>query len=97
MLRSCAARLRDPKYSLRDFHGDIQRCFPELRLYLNVPVPQPGTTGGGVAAGGKSSMTSGLSGKDEYMRTMGALFAVYWLSRLELPDQVRRDAMRCTV
>jgi len=86
VLRSCAARLRDPKYSLRDFHGDIQRCFPELRLYLNVPVPQPGTTGGGVAAGGKSSMTSGLSGKDEYMRTMGALFAVYWLSRLELPE-----------
>ena len=27
-LRASAARLRDPKYSLHEFHDDMQRCFP---------------------------------------------------------------------
>lgn len=28
--------LREPSYGLREFHDDMQQCFPELRLYLGV-------------------------------------------------------------
>ena len=92
-LRASAARLRDPKYTLLQFHDDMHRCFPELQLYLaetavaDAPFP--------VRSGSASSIriqkrvtqtTSGYSGEDEFKRTMGALFAVYWLARLDLPE-----------
>ena len=67
-LCSVAARLRDPKYTLRNFHRELCELFPELRLYL-----------------GHGGMSSGMQGSDEYLRTLGALYAVYWLCRLDLP------------
>ena len=75
-LRACAAKLRQPAYSLRSFHADLQQLFPELRLYLCAK-QGPSTT---------FITTSGNTPKDEYKRTLGALFALYWLCRLELPE-----------
>ena len=72
-LEQSASRLRDPAYTLREFHDDMLACFPELQLYLYG------------AAGLASGTSSGRSGGDEYKRTLGALFAVYWLVRLDLP------------
>ena len=40
-------------------HCDVAACFPELRLYVET---------------GANDTTSGLSGNDEYQRTMGALY-----------------------
>jgi len=39
-------------------------------------------------AASAGNSTSGRSSLDEYKRTWGALFAVYWLCRLELPEKV---------
>jgi hypothetical protein len=76
-LYQSAASLRDPRYTLRAFHDDMTACFPELRLYLGVA---------GAAGAVAGTTTSGRSGAEEYIRTIGALFAVYWLCRLNLPS-----------
>ena len=76
-LAKVTASLRSPSYDLRTFHDDMLACFPELRLYL----------GAAQAEGSMSTAsTSGISLTDEYKRTIGALFAVYWLVRLDLPS-----------
>eukprot|EP00971_Amphidinium_carterae_P229950 4563698-Amphidinium_carterae.1 len=51
------SRLRDPTYSLHDFHFHMVRAFPELQLY-NI--------------GDGKSITSGHDGAEEYQRTLGA-------------------------
>ena len=91
--------MRDVDYSLRDFHRDMVICFPELVLYLvgtgvdglgtvetsenlvmGLEVEVPSCDDGVVL----TNMTgSGRTGIDEYKRTIGALFAVYWLMRLQ--------------
>jgi len=63
-----ATRIRDPGYSCGDYLEDCVAAFPELGLYLY--------NGGG-------TMTSGRSSQDEYQRTIGAFFALYWLMRLD--------------
>ena len=80
-LASAARRMRDPAYSLKEFYGDMLLCFPELTLYFVYELDEEGSVG-------RSSVhktSSGLSAEDEYLRTVGALFAVYWLMRLDLP------------
>ena len=93
--------MRDVDYGLRDFHPDMVICFPELVLYLagtgidglgSVETSENlvlGTEGVDVAGDDGVSLTnmtgSGRTGIDEYKRTIGALFAVYWLMRLQLP------------
>jgi len=67
---SCARRIRDEDYTLRHFHDDCITAFPELQLYI-FDQNNPSTT-------------SGRSADDEYQRTFGALFAVYWLVRYDL-------------
>eukprot|EP00929_Paragymnodinium_shiwhaense_P075316 TRINITY_DN38498_c0_g1_i1.p1 TRINITY_DN38498_c0_g1~~TRINITY_DN38498_c0_g1_i1.p1 ORF type:complete len:1251 (+),score=272.20 TRINITY_DN38498_c0_g1_i1:240-3992(+) len=65
---NAARRIRDKDYSCLDFFEDCLASFPELALYM--------------ADGGQGGTTSGRSADDEYQRTIGALFAVYWLMRL---------------
>ena len=99
LLHQAASRMRDVDYSLRDFHRDMVICFPELVLYLvgtgvdglgtvetsenlvmGLEVEVPSCDDGVVL----TNMTgSGRTGIDEYKRTIGALFAVYWLMRLQ--------------
>ena len=103
LLTSAAQRIREPSYSLTDFHADMTKCFPELQLYLGGIEPAADTVEASAAilkskgifsaststAGAGSS--SGRTGHVEYCRTFGALFCVYWLMRLEL-DEVQGSA-----
>ena len=50
-------------------------CFPELTLYLVAPTQVHYTFQG----------TQAKPGEIEYLRTIGALFSIYWLMRLDLP------------
>jgi len=66
--KRAAALIRDPNYSTRDFFEDVTAAFPELRLYVS----------------GGQQTSSGRGADDEYQRTMGALFCIYWMMRLHL-------------
>merc|ERR1719331_3099520 len=60
--------MREPSYSLKAFGADMMSTFPELDLYNW----KSGT------------MSSGLDGAEEFQRTMGALYAVYAMCRLDI-------------
>jgi len=70
--------IKKPDYSLRDFFDDCVSSFPELQLFF----PQEAHLAGGKKA------SSGVSNEAEYQRTIGALFAVYWLLRLHWDGRV---------
>lgn len=76
---SAARRLRDPSYSLRDFHEDVVEAFPELNLY-SVSVSKDTSS----VNEGKGQFSSGLTGTAEYLRTMGAMYSIYCVSRLDI-------------
>eukprot|EP00964_Phaeocystis_antarctica_P138624 scaffold103273_cov69-Phaeocystis_antarctica.AAC.1 len=98
LLTRVAERIRQPSYSLKDFHADMVHCFPELQLYLGGCLPAADTVeasaailknkGACIAAAikgrGDRDSTSGRTGHVEYCRTFGALFCIYWLMRLKL-------------
>eukprot|EP00439_Symbiodinium_sp_Y106_P077483 s1836_g16.t1 len=67
--RRAAKRMLDPTYSLKSFYDDCLASFPELLLY--------GADDGGLVSSGRSCM-------EEYQRTMGALFAVFWFMRRKM-------------
>lgn len=67
--KRAAKRILDPTYNLKCFHDDCVAAFPELLLYT--------VDDGSLASSGRSMM-------DEYQRTMGALFAVFWCMRRKL-------------
>merc|ERR1719436_1248398 len=68
----------DPKYTLAQFHQDLT-AFPELSLYLL----EERTAGAGAAAS-TTNMSSGRTIGDEYQRTIGAFFAIYWMMRIDI-------------
>jgi len=70
-----ARMIRDPDYSLKSFYTDIRLAFPELALYMARRSEQ---------VAGSNDVSSGVSPADEYRRTVGALFCVYWLSRVDI-------------
>ena len=76
-----AQRIRKKNYSVAMFYEDVRLAFPELSMYL-ATIEQ---IEGDEAA--KPDVTSGLGGDDEYRRTIGALFAVYWLMRIGLDGE----------
>lgn len=67
--RFSAKRIRDKDYTCKMFFDDCIAAFPELALY--------------VADGSWGCTSSGRTTDDEYQRTMGAMFAFYWLMRLD--------------
>jgi len=73
-VRQMARRIAEPEYTLRDFNRDLD-AFPELSLYL-----LDGERRGSQAQHTNSGRTIG----DEYQRTVGAFFAIYWLMRLHV-------------
>jgi len=75
-VQQMARSITDPDYTLRDFNEDLL-AFPELNLYLLEKLAGIGAPG---TAGGASGSGRGLG--DEYQRTLGAFFAIYWLLRL---------------
>ena len=72
-----ATRLRKKGYSLAAFYDDLRMAFPELQLYLAQHQRQADDP-----SGSKPDVTSGLGADDEYRRSIGAMFAVYWLMRI---------------
>jgi hypothetical protein len=67
---NAAKKIRDANYTCRHFFDDCSKAFPELALYMV-----------GAEDGTEALTSSGRTPDDEYQRTMGALFAVYWLMR----------------
>ena len=84
-LKKSATSIRDPSYTLKQFHDDMVFAFPELKLYMGEGKQKSAAGGAGAAAAGGAAMMSGRTSEEEYLRTIGALFAVYWLMRLDLP------------
>jgi hypothetical protein len=77
-----ARRIRLKTYTLAAYYDDVRAAFPELHLYLAQ------AEGEGLdEASNKPAVTSGLGADDEYRRTIGALFAVYWLMRIGIDGE----------
>lgn len=72
---TAAQRIRDENYTCRQYFEDCVAAFPELALYISGQDGDDGTL---------PATQSGRTAEDEYQRTIGALFAVYWLMRLSL-------------
>lgn len=75
-VKKMAKSIQEPKYSLQQFNQDLS-AFPELSLYL---LEEASSNSGSMTDLG---MSSGRSIGDEYQRTVGAFFAIYWLMRLD--------------
>eukprot|EP00326_Haptolina_ericina_P043239 CAMPEP_0181257476 /NCGR_PEP_ID=MMETSP1096-20121128/50265_1 /TAXON_ID=156174 ORGANISM="Chrysochromulina ericina, Strain CCMP281" /NCGR_SAMPLE_ID=MMETSP1096 /ASSEMBLY_ACC=CAM_ASM_000453 /LENGTH=613 /DNA_ID=CAMNT_0023355797 /DNA_START=93 /DNA_END=1934 /DNA_ORIENTATION=- len=74
-----ASKIRDPHYSLSKFYDDVTRAFPELTLYMVISDE---------AKAGGSDVSSGVTPAAEYRRTIGAMFAVYWLMRIGIDGEL---------
>jgi len=75
-IRRMAEQIRSPTYLLKNFFEDCVASFPELGLFFEGP---------SVAHSQHSlALSSGRSGEAEYQRTVGALFVVYWMLRLDI-------------
>lgn len=81
--RRAAEQIRSANYSTKDFYGDLVAAFPELRLYC---VVREQNGDGRVLLPSLSTLTTSASrtGEDEYQRTIGALFCIFWLMRTHL-------------
>jgi len=84
--KTIAKRIFDPKYSLMQFNEDLS-AFPELNLYLLEERATECSTG-------EANMSSGRTIGDEYQRTIGAFFAIYWMMRIDIDGQ---DGFACGV
>ena len=85
-LNQMSKRIIDPDYTLKNFYDDVTFTFPELGLYL----ASTESDKAGRASAGRTS--SGNTSSEEYLRTLGAMFAVYWLLRLDLPAKMGSTA-----
>ena len=71
-IRYMAEHIRDPTYTLDRFLDHVIEAFPELRLFYTSP---------------DKVSSSGRTAEVEYQRTIGAMFAVYWLLRLGIDGE----------
>lgn len=71
-IRYMAEHIRDPAYTLDKFLDHVIEAFPELRLFYTNP---------------EKVACSGRTAEVEYQRTIGAMFAVYWLLRLGIDGE----------
>lgn len=78
-IHNMATNIRNPDYTLKEFFDDCVASFPELALFTEaVPLVECQ----------ESPTASGRSAEAEYQRTIGALFAVYWLFRLGFDGKI---------
>mmetsp|Transcript_48214 Transcript_48214/g.114653 ORF Transcript_48214/g.114653 Transcript_48214/m.114653 type:complete len:1662 (-) Transcript_48214:40-5025(-) len=68
-------QIRNKDYTLLDFHEDCVHAFPELELYAPTESIEDDRT---------LNPSAATTGQVERLRTMGALFAVYWVCRLDI-------------
>jgi len=74
--RKIAPKIMDPRYTLKQFTSDLS-AFPELDLYL-LEEKNLGRSRS------LSSMSSGRTIGDEFQRTLGAFYAIYWMLRIDI-------------
>lgn len=67
--KRAAARIRDRSYDCKQFFDDIVAAFPELVLYC---------------VGDADATSCGRTADDEYQRTIGAFFALFFLMRIDI-------------
>jgi len=79
--RKIASSLREPGYSLKEYYSDICAAFPEMRLYF-IESPSKGKQ-----QTEEQHTSSGTTGETEYLRTVGAFFAIYWLTRIGIDGE----------
>jgi hypothetical protein len=83
--RRMARSMLDKSYTLANFNEDLA-AFPEMHLYLldhsNEHLFQDGGSSPSSSAASHAVMSSGRSLGDEYQRTVGCFYAIYWLLRL---------------
>lgn len=82
LAKRCAEQIRSPEYTTRHFHDDITHAFPELRLYC-LETEEDLDVSKSISAG-MASTSAGRSTFEEYQRTIGAMFCIFWLMRLHL-------------
>ena len=58
-LKKSATSIRDPSYTLKQFHDDMVFAFPELKLYMGEGKQKSAAGGAGAAAAGGAAMMSG--------------------------------------
>lgn len=77
--QAIAKDIAKPEYSLAQYYQDLLATFPELHLFSleGLSVEAADDSPEGLATGGRAA-------GDEFQRTMGAFFAIYWLFRLNL-------------
>lgn len=81
LVKQCVRMLRNPYYSLKEFHEHVTTAFPELDFYKYMPGED--SDNGEISA--KSLRSTSLHTADqEYQRTIGALYAIYWLMRIDM-------------
>jgi len=73
-----AISIRNPQYSLKHFYDDCKQAFPELKLYMAYVSDRDDYL---------PDVSSGMTASCEYRRTVGALFAVYWLARIGIDGE----------
>ena len=61
------------------FYVDVTAAFPELALYVVTRAENKF---------GQTDISSGVTSQDEYLRTVGALFCVYWLARIGIDGEL---------
>mmetsp|Transcript_11817 Transcript_11817/g.29746 ORF Transcript_11817/g.29746 Transcript_11817/m.29746 type:complete len:832 (-) Transcript_11817:27-2522(-) len=75
LAKKMANKMLDPNYTLSQFNADLA-AFPELNLYLLDEDSSPSSPA--------ANMSSGRTIGDEYQRTIGTFFAIYWMLRLDI-------------
>jgi len=78
--RRAAQMIRSRDYTTKDFYDDVVAAFPELRLYSVVRVSEVRHHDHNLVM----STSANRSGADEFQRTIGALFCIFWLMRQHL-------------
>lgn len=78
--RRAAEMIRSRDYTTKDFYEDVVAAFPELRLYSVVRVSEVRHHDHNLVM----STSANRSGADEFQRTIGALFCIFWLMRQHL-------------
>jgi len=73
-IRHIADHIRNESYSLQEYFNDCITAFPELQLFFVLE---------GCSEGEKTA-SSARPNEVEYQRTVGGLFAVYWMMRLDM-------------
>eukprot|EP00931_Biecheleriopsis_adriatica_P050472 TRINITY_DN29226_c0_g1_i1.p1 TRINITY_DN29226_c0_g1~~TRINITY_DN29226_c0_g1_i1.p1 ORF type:complete len:800 (-),score=166.24 TRINITY_DN29226_c0_g1_i1:82-2400(-) len=74
--KAIATRIMDPDYGLREYYEDLLAAFPELHLFS--------LDGKGKGLGSEGAAQQGRAAGDEFQRTIGVFFAIYWLVRIEV-------------